>query len=223
MSDIKKSLHNSSRHCQTWSFESGEEGIPKQSCSHLQKKSNSRRAAITVEMALAASLGVLVLFLMIGLFSNTIKDMIASSNMSRMYTNNSARTADTNKRWTVDPTGTQVNVQLVGEQGLQWYLTQAQTRINDYKKTPPQSESQKQDLAKQLTIARIGQIWDSGYTNLCHLYGISISLTSISGFMTTINGKSLYFNTQEAAPDAISSSPDIQLSIVKEVVNNSFK
>lgn len=179
---------------------------------------NSRRAAITVEMALAASLGVLVLFLIIGLFSNTIKDMIASSNISRMYTNNSARTADTNKRWTVDPTGTQVNVQLVGEQGLQWYLTHAQAIINNYKQTPPQNDAQKQDLAKQLTIANIGNIWNSDYTNLRQHYGIDIYITE-DMFKTTINGKTLYFNSQYANLD----SPESQLNAIKEVVNNNFK
>lgn len=225
MFNITRLMNNSSRHCETLSIGLVEKCPPKQSCSHSQ---NRKRAAITIELALAISLAIVALFALLGLFGNNLKNMIAASNMQRMFAYNPAKTATV--KLAADPTATQVNVQVVASQGLQWYLDNAQAAIAKYKANPPDPNDQSaiEDLAKQATIAKIGNTLSKEDKILLINYGISINISGVGenpgdGYKTTIKGtKNLYFNGQNADPNVIPYSPDVQLSIIKEVTGKNF-
>ncbi len=111
-----------------------------------------KSAGVTVELMLAITLAIVVLFFILNIFGDNLKTMVTSSQMSNVWDNEHKTTYSTQK---YDPTS--VNVQVLAEQGntLEWYIEQATEQINKYKDTPPATLAEVEDLAKWATIARI--------------------------------------------------------------------
>lgn len=142
-----------------------------------------KKAGVTVELLLSVLLAVVVLFLILGLFSDNLQKMFTKSNMAGLWNNNDQKTAVANRAF--DPT--QTNVQVLAEQG-QTYLKWALDTIDNYKKNPPQDEDGVLELAKAATIARIlagtDGLSQADGSYFAQEYGIIIDKTET--FTTTI-------------------------------------
>jgi len=115
------------------------------------KVRNAKRAGITVEVALAALLSVTVLFLVLGLFSQNLQVMAANSNINNLFNRTDKMTA--HNSFNRDYTSSQVNVQIVGEQGITAIHDQAQKAIDALAaKTTPLTDQEIASLAKYFTI-----------------------------------------------------------------------
>lgn len=194
---------------------------------------NFKTAGVTIEVSLAMALGIVILFLAIGIFSENLKTMALSSGMQNLF--NKDKTAAKTEGWGTgksitlanDPTASQENVQVVASQGLtlNQYVANAQATINQYTTTPPTTEAQMEDLAKALTIYAVS----IGTTNNINNFvatknGIRINFNSTDADMnpigkTTVNGKTISYDT----PTTDLSSQDLKLSIVKNVSNLNFQ
>lgn len=186
-----------------------------------------KKAAITMEVAIGTAIAIIALFVALGIFSENLKTMITNSGISRMFANNSAKTAIVKQAY--DPTSSQVNVQIVGAQGLGYYFAQAQAAIANYKKNPPKNEAEMQDLAKQATIARIGNLNGTEIISGDDLslfrdppYGIKIELFRNDTCVTSINNsKKIYYNTDG---NDLFDDKSVQLDVIKkEIIGSSFK
>ena len=188
-----------------------------------------KNASITIEVSLSVALTVVVLFLVLGLFSDNLQTMAANSGIRNLF-NRENEIAKTNPdswgtsstRTTVgvhDSTASQENIQVVAEQGLDYYVAQAEATISKYLETPPTTAAQMEDLAKALTIAAInnrnkitelnGQTID--YTSIYKNYGIKVVYNSLySTCATTFNG---------TTNSLTNSDLNDQLSAVKLVTN----
>lgn len=78
-------------------------------------KQNKKVGAITVEVGIGIALAVIVLIVAIGLFNDNLAAMISNSRIANMFDNTNKATYGNFNR---DYTDSQVNVQLIGEQGL---------------------------------------------------------------------------------------------------------
>lgn len=80
-------------------------------------KINSQRkvGAITIEVAIGIALAVIVLIIAIGLFNENLSNMLTGSNIKNMFLNGNKTTYGSFNR---DYTDSQINVQIMGEQGL---------------------------------------------------------------------------------------------------------
>lgn len=120
----------------------------------ISKKLKSKKAGITIEIALSLALMVVVLFLVLGLFSNNLQAIAKNSGILNFFNkkNEISKTFNTADYQKVDPTQTQVNVQVVADQGLDFYLAKAQATVDQYKNaTTPLSQQQIEDLARAIT------------------------------------------------------------------------
>jgi len=77
---------------------------------------NKHSAGVTIELAIGVALAVSVLFVILGLFNNNLKNMIVNTNLSNVFKNNDVKTAFT--AFNKDYSNSQINVQIMGEQGL---------------------------------------------------------------------------------------------------------
>lgn len=197
-----------------------------------------KRAGITVELLLAVVLAVVVLFLILGLFSNNLKHMVVNGNISRIFANNSAKTAYSS--WGTNPTQTQVNVQTVADNGalIRQYLNKARAAIDNYKTNLPTTIEQKEDLARQITIERV--IGNNDYMNNTELAGYNTPdygniMANVNrkskDYYTTVedaDGTTLYLHYNESGND-ISFRTDSKLnygyilSAINEILNNDFE
>lgn len=78
-------------------------------------KHSRKSGAITVEVAIGIALAVIVVLVALGLFSENLSNMVSSSGIANMFKNSNKTTYSSFGR---DYTNSQVNVQLIGEQGL---------------------------------------------------------------------------------------------------------
>lgn len=78
-------------------------------------KKEQKSGAITVEVAIGIALAVIVVIVALGLFSENLSNMVSSSGFANMFKNQNKTTYSSFDR---DYTNSQVNVQLIGEQGL---------------------------------------------------------------------------------------------------------
>jgi len=89
----------------------------------------ARRAGVTVEVVIAIILALSVLFLVLGLFSDnlkTIADNAGINNLVKKDTSTVTANAKLNKNYT----NSVVNVQIAGQQGLQWFMNNTQKQID---------------------------------------------------------------------------------------------
>ena len=115
-------------------------------------KKRFRKAGITIEVAIAIALSVAVLFLVLGMFSDNLQTMATKSGLAKQTDTN----ATENKVAYAaggNPTATQINVQLVGDQGtLAWYNAQAKTTIENLGAKANLTDQELVDLARALTV-----------------------------------------------------------------------
>lgn len=78
-------------------------------------KQNQKLGAVTVEVAIGVALAVVVVLVALGLFSENLSNMVSSSGFANMFKNHDKTTYSSFNR---DYTDSQVNIQLIGEQGL---------------------------------------------------------------------------------------------------------
>lgn len=184
------------------------------SCS-LQK----RKAAISTEVAIGIVLTVAVLFLAMGLFNGNLKNMLANSGISNLWSNNGQK-ADWSQKKAVDLTQAQKFVQLTGEQGLEDYLTRAQAAIEKYKANPPKTEAEVEDLAKQATIAKIGDVLSSE-DKLFFQDKYNIKIDDKVNYETKITNtnKRISFNDKR---NFDLNEPLDQLSVIREISEKNF-
>ncbi len=126
---------------------------------------NTRKSAmVTMEVLLAIILTLGALFLVLGLFNNNLKEMVDNSGFQSLFKKDVTATAyeNTNK----DYTNSQLNVQIAGQQGLQWYMDKTQDLIDVFvaksAENPPVplTASQQIDLAKYFTVKSILNQWE---------------------------------------------------------------
>lgn len=80
-------------------------------------KHRCKSAMITVELAVSLLLVVVVLFVTLGLFGDNIRDMVANGNFKNIFNGESIRTFFAN--WGKNYNTSQIDVQVMGEQGLE--------------------------------------------------------------------------------------------------------
>lgn len=193
-----------------------------------------KAAGVTVELMLAITLAIVVLFFILSIFGDNLKAMVASSGIQNMYQNNQKTTFS---RQQYDPT--QVNVQVLAEQGntftsLQDAKDKAKAKIDGYLANPPQNEEQVLDLAKWATIARIVAdteiINSSVYANLIipngiHIYtegGFKTKVTTAntSSLQNLVINKQFIYNFKDNTNDL--RLPEQKLSVANEIVKASY-
>lgn len=109
------------------------------------------KAVVTIEVVMAIALSVVVLFLVLGLFSENIQTMATKGKLAEMNRHNDAKTSF--EPQAVDPTQTQINVQMVGDLGtLAWYHSQAQATIESLGAKATLTNQELIDLARALTV-----------------------------------------------------------------------
>lgn len=183
---------------------------------------NFKPAGITVEVSLAMALGIVVLFLAIGIFSDNLKNMAANAGIQHLF-NKDAQAAKTHyDSKNINYNASQVNVQTVADQGLtlDQYVANAQATVNTFPANP--TPSQIEDLAKALTVLAVNAGTTSGLpTALRKQYGISITLNAGNGQTgtTTVksSGKVINYTYSQS-----NSTDTAKLSVVKDVMGKSF-
>lgn len=184
---------------------------------------NFKVAAFTVEIGLSLALALVVLFSLLGLFSDSLSAMASKGGINNLFSKRpSMEQADSS--WGRNPTASQVNVQIVADQGLTLndYVNNAQATVDKYTKNPPTTEAQIQDLAKAITILSVNAGSTSGIcASLRTQYGISIKLntydlqTGNRIGLTTVNGKTISYT-------ATNNTDGNPLPIIKNVSNQNF-
>lgn len=184
------------------------------SCMLGKRLKGMKNAELTVEIGLSLALTVVALFLVLGLFSQNLKSMVDASGMKKNLFNKTTIAKTTYDNHSVDYTASQVNVEVVADQGLDWYLTNAQATIDKYKDSTNLTEAQIEDLAKAATIISLDKLapQDVGH-------GIVVRITK--GITTINNTKILqydrYTDVYETTHD-----PNGELKIIKDITRVKF-
>ena len=164
----------------------------------MSKSKRSRNAGITVEVSLSILLTLGVLFLTLGLFSNNLKSMVFNSNIRNFFNKQNSVSKTANLAWGNNPTATEVNVAITGDQGLAAYHSEAIATIKALvEQATPLTAAQVTNLAEALTIkANSGQLAADGelYKTLSsESEGINISKQYLTATGKT-NDKFLYYD-----------------------------
>lgn len=192
-----------------------------------------KNAGVTVEVTLSIVLTVTVLFLVLGLFGNNLSIFDANNGnvkdgMKNLFKPKPANSwADTTAKRTqisvVDPTQSQENVELVGAQGLDWYLSQAQGTYNKYYPRTDLTQTEAQDLARAALKLKIGDASNGSRLTLdqrkyLKTVGITLPMTLGTTFEVNVNGKSLSvpYNSANVTND------ETCLKAIKDVESKSF-
>jgi hypothetical protein len=89
----------------------------------MYNKNNKKSAMVTTELVIGIGLSVAVVFIAIGLFKNNLKTMVSNASLSNGFMQNESKTDyDSYNR---DYTDSQINVQIMGEQGLAMFRKKA--------------------------------------------------------------------------------------------------
>jgi len=96
---------------------------------NIKSFNTARKAGVTVEVAIAIVLAVSVLFLVLGLFSDNLKTMADNTGFNNLVKKDTS-TVTANTNLNKNYTDSVVNVQIAGQQGLQWYMDDTQKRID---------------------------------------------------------------------------------------------
>lgn len=188
----------------------------------IKINTGKKSAEVSVELSLSIIMSVAVLFIGLGLFSKNLENIAIASGMKNLFNSEKAvKTFDDDAKLYAgnNPTKTQINVQLVADQGLNYYLSGAQATIKKYKATPPENQSQTEDLARAATIAKIFDILEpADETTFYKDYSINIQDTK--GYVKA-GDKKLPYNYR--ATDLGSDSGKITLAKDIMDVNNQFR
>lgn len=112
-----------------------------------------RQADVTIEYAVGSLLGIIVLILVIGMFGDNLKGLATSARSKNLYSNEKITSYVTNKD-DIDYNGSLVNVQTIGDQGVNLWRQIAITKIKTIgaKDDGQMSEAERNKLAMFLTI-----------------------------------------------------------------------
>lgn len=188
-------------------------------------KRGRKAGGVTIETLLGVLLAVVVLFFVIGLFNDNLKNMLTNGSMSNIWTKTEKTTYNAFNK---DYTNSQVNVQTLGEQGgtvletLDDFINAAKAKAAYYTANPPQNEEQLEDLAKWLTILVMngGAEARNTYGSLATTHGIDIIIT-YGQYITRVqtdNTTHLVINKQfEYAKDAPPRVESEKLAAAKEI------
>lgn len=147
----------------------------------------ARQASLTVEISLTVVLASLTLIMILGLFSEQLRTMASDMSFKRLFSKNSATGVEKTApvTYSQDPTASQINVQVVAEQGLDTYYDAVQDRLNfltDLK--DPLTPAQQVNLAECVTLKSIMHRWNNGFSApssselaLCVTNGITATTT----------------------------------------------
>lgn len=155
-------------------------------------------AEISIEISLSLVMSVVVLFLVLGLFGNSIQNIAEASGLRNLFSRNNeaAKTLQDQRYAAKNPAQTQVNVQLVADQGLSYYISNAQATIAKYKETPPTTQKETEDLARAVAIAKITKVLTSSDESLfdktCNIY---VEETSSKKTYLYANNEKLAYST----------------------------
>lgn len=100
----------------------------------MMRGKRGKLAAISTEVALSLVLAVAVLFVILGLFGDNVKNMIADSNFKNIFSNNALKTGFNS--FSKDYTNSQINVQIMGEQGLEMLRRKANNMALELMQNP---------------------------------------------------------------------------------------
>ncbi len=112
---------------------------------------------------------------------------------------------------------------------LNRYLPQAQEKIAYYNQNPPTTQAQVEDLAKQLTIAKIGALTTDStgatidFASYYKSYGIKVTYniyTNPMTYETTVNCGEL--NSTKISGNVDSKESDYKLNTIKTLINKTF-
>lgn len=188
------------------------------------KELKSRKAGISIEYLMSAVLGLGVLFLTLGMFCNNVEGMTANGGINNLFKNKKATDNQsfnrdyTNNQVTVNQT--QQDVRIVSEQGLDWYISQAQKTIDDLAKLPqPLTDPvQIKNLAEALTIATIGnsnpRIPDSDRAIASENPAINIKISYNGNCYTSFNGGNINWSLTS---NSFTPSDDEKIATIKDV------
>lgn len=98
-------------------------------------RNRSKSAMITTELAITLGLATVVAVIAIGMFNENIKEMISSGNFQNFFNNDGGKTAYS--AFNRDYTDSQINVQIMGEQGLEMLRQKANNKVLDLASTNP--------------------------------------------------------------------------------------
>lgn len=195
-----------------------------------------RKAEVTIEITLSIALSIVVLFLVLGLFSENLSTMAANSGLKNLFNrdNSDAKTAYNN--WSTVNNRSDVEVQLVGDQGLEYYLQKANTVIETYRNNPPltqlQAEEEARAIANKSLITSIWAIIDnvdgSGSINLVESKirsrdKIGIYFNTGNIVLNKFGGASLEFDADAINYDSGNTKlTSTTLDTVKQILNRPF-
>lgn len=199
-----------------------------------------KSAGVTLELILAITLAVLVMFFILGLVGDNLKTMVANSGFQNMFENKQKVTYG---KQNFDPT--QVNVQVLADQGLtlQQYLDSAIAIITKYENTPPPNQEELEKLAQAAAVAKIITMKNAnGYAEQALLPkdegtfytrdGIIINLMksndfyiqiSRNGDVKTLNFPVILSGKSNSTSSSVALNAADQLLAVKAVYQNKFK
>lgn len=92
-------------------------------------KNEQKPGTVSTELAIGISLAVVVLFVALGLFNDNLATMSFNSNMKNIFNGNTSKTAYTS--FNRDYSNSQINVQIMGEQGLEMLRRKANNMMLD--------------------------------------------------------------------------------------------
>lgn len=120
------------------------------------ERKSIKRASSTIEVALAIVMALLVLYLVLNLFSGNIQTVVKNSGLYKVTHKDNADKKTANIAMDTDPTKTQINVQIVADQGsLAQYHNDAAATIERYETESHSgtlTDENIQNLALQTTI-----------------------------------------------------------------------
>lgn len=182
---------------------------------------SARRAGVTVEVSLSIILSVLVLFLVIGLFSENLKTLAANCGLANFLSKTKTENLTSRKSWGTlgDATATQVNVQVVADQGLQTYIANAQAIIEKYEKTPPATKAELEELARAALILDLADKLTTANETLAASYNIYIDHVRQT---TTLEIENDSLNVHESLSILQLQHRASNVSTIKEIVDGTL-
>ena len=203
----------------------------------------AKSAGVSLEMLLMIVLALGVLFLVLGIFNDNLKEMNSASGSNNLFNKTHATKYSTTS---VDYTTSQVNVQIAGSQGLTTvipkYKATAEAEIitlsNAFAQNGSLTVYQQYDLAKWLTLYGIcaqnsgisartaASYYISGTPSISAMAGFNGAYTiSVDGTTktTTLNGNVINWTSSVLDPNLYSNLTDAnKIKIVNDIYNNAY-
>lgn len=178
-----------------------------------------RKAALTIEISLSIIMCLAVLFLILSLFGSNLQAIAVNGGLQNFFkrNNDTAKTYYDKKYEANNPAQTQVNVQIVADQGLNYYISSALATIEKYKTTAPKTQAQLEDLARAAAIAKVtGNLNSSNDGSLLSSQNIYFVQTNKTQYVYAGNKKLSYSSNSDTTINKLEA-----LTLVKEIISTS--